>query len=245
MQTLIILLITISIQVFFTHTSFATESDLDKNKIHSEIRNYILNNPELIIEAIKIYEQKSLEAQKDNLKKNIEKYKDILLNSKTSYVGGNLEGSLTIVEFIDYKCGFCKRFHPELVELIEETPEARYVIKEFPILGPESVLASKASIAVLLHHGGEVYRAFTDHLLRTNDKITFDKIISLVKQVGGDRKIVEKYIESKEVREILAENFNLAKILDIQGTPTFVIGSEVVRGYKSKEQLKDIFLKNM
>ena len=156
-----------------------------------------------------------------------------------------MDGPVTIVEFIDYKCGFCKRFHFEMIQLLDEVPQTRYVIKEFPILGLESLLASKASIALLLHQGPDIYRSFTDALLLTNDKITLEKLITIADQAGGDGALIKKYIESEKVLEVLEENYELARALDIQGTPTFVIGSEVVRGYKSKQQLKDILFKNM
>ena len=207
------------------------------------IRNFILANPEIILESLKKYEEKVEAGTKTIEQQIIKKELALIATNNTSYIGGNPNGSVTLIEFLDYKCGYCKKAHGQILELIDSNPEIRFVVKEFPILGDESMIASKASVAVFLDQGSKVYRAFTEKLLKFNGHITIESIQNLLNSVGGETERIQKIMESETVYNILNSNYNLAKQLKIRGTPTFIIGTEIIRGYKNVEELQNIINK--
>ena len=207
------------------------------------IRKFILANPEIILESLKRYEKKLEAGTKTIEQQIIKKELSLIATNNTSYIGGNPNGSITLIEFLDYKCGYCKKAHGQILELINSNPEIRFIVKEFPVLGDESLIASKASIAVFLDQGSKIYRTFTEKLLKFNGRITIDSIRNLLKSAGGETETIQKLMESKAVYNILNSNYNLAKELKIRGTPTFIIGTEIVRGYKNVEELQNIINK--
>ena len=236
------LTITVLLLVFFTSTS-GKYTHAEMQSSDDDIRKFILANPEIILESLKRYEEK-VEADTKTIERQIiEKEVAMLATNNTSYIGGNPNGSVTLIEFLDYKCGYCKKAHGQILELIDSNPEIRFVVKEFPILGNESMIASKASVAVFLDQGSNVYKTFTEKLLKFNGPITIDSIQNLLKSIGGETESIQKLMESETVYNILNSNYNLAKKLQIRGTPTFIIGTEIVRGYKNVEELQNIINK--
>ena len=234
--------ITVLLLVFFTSAS-VQYSQAEIQPSDDNIRKFILANPEIILESLKRYEEKVESDTKTIERQIIKKELAMLATKNTSYIGGNTNGSVTLIEFLDYKCGYCKKAHGQILELIDSNPEIRFVVKEFPILGDESIIASKASVAVFLDQGSNIYKTFTEKLLKFNGRITIDSIQNLLKSVGGKTERIQKLMESKTVYNILNSNYNLAKKLKIRGTPTFIIGTEIVRGYKDVEELQIIINK--
>ena len=234
-KTLLLLLIFTSNLITYAQAAMQPSDDT--------IRKFILANPEIILESLKRYEEKVEADTKIIEQQIIEKELALIATDNTSYIGGNPNGSITLIEFLDYKCGYCKKAHGQILELINSNPEIRFIVKEFPILGDESMIASKASVAVLLDQGSKVYRTFTEKLLKFNGRITIDSIQNLLKSIGGETEHIQKLMESKAVYNILNSNYNLAKQLKIRGTPTFIIGTEIVRGYKNVEELQNIINK--
>jgi protein-disulfide isomerase len=236
------LAITLLLLLVFTNTPI-TYAQAAVQPSDDTIRKFILANPEIILESLKRYEEK-VEADTKTIEQQIiKKELALITTNNTSYIGGNPNGSITVIEFLDYKCGYCKKAHGQILELINSNPEIRFIVKEFPILGDESMIASKASVAVLLDQGSKVYRTFTERLLKFNGRITIDSIKNLLKSIGGETERIQKLMESKAVYNILNSNYNLAKQLKIRGTPTFIIGTEIVRGYKNVEELQNIISK--
>ena len=236
------LAITLLLLLIFTST-LTTYAQAAAQPSDDIIRKFILANPEIILESLKRYEEKVESETKIIEQQIIKKELALIATNNTSYIGGNPNGSITLIEFLDYKCGYCKKAHGQILELINLNPEIRFIVKEFPILGDESLLASKASVAVFLDQGSKVYRTFTEKLLKFNGRITIDSIQNLLESIGGETAHIQKLMESKAVYNILNSNYNLAKQLKIRGTPTFIIGTEIVRGYKNVEELQNIINK--
>lgn len=151
-----------------------------------EIRAYLLRNPEVILEAIQVLEQRQAAEEAQGDVELVDKYYDQLVNDGFSWVGGNPDGAITIVEFNDYRCAFCKRAYPEVKALLKANPDVRLVMKEFPILGQDSTMASRAAISILTQQGDEIYEKFHNSLMEYNGAINEKTLSKLAEQAGGD-----------------------------------------------------------
>lgn len=211
-----------------------------------QVRSYLLQNPEVIFEAVAAFEQRNAEAQADMDRAILEANADALFNDPNSWVGGNPEGDITLVEFLDYRCGFCKRAHDEVLELLEADSSIRLIVKEFPILGPESELSSRFAIASLRLGGDDMYEQVNDTLIRHDGPVTPEYLDELAEELGLDFDALVAEMESEEVSNILADNRALAQRLQISGTPTFVMETEMIRGFVDAEVLIETaeFLRN-
>lgn len=203
------------------------------------IRSYLLTNPGVIVEAINVYEEQqkiaTAAADGDLVEANAEE----LFNDGFSMVRGNPDGDLTVVEFSDYNCGYCKRAHAEVEKFIEADGNIRLVIKEFPILGEGSVLAARAALASRAQKNGELYPVFNDALMTHRGSHSEETIMALAKEVGLDLDALSTGMQSAEIRNQINRTNALATTLKINGTPAFIIGNKVVRGYIPAERLAD------
>ena len=205
-----------------------------------QVRSYLLQNPEVIFEAVAAFEQRSAQAQADMDRAILDANVEALFNDPNSWVGGNPEGDIALVEFLDYRCGFCKRAHDELLELLEADSGIRLIVKEFPILGPESELASRFAIATLRLGGDDMYQQVNDTLIRHDGPVTPEYLDELAQVLGLEFDAVVAEMESEAVSTILAENRALAQRLQISGTPTFVMETEMIRGYVEADVLLEL-----
>jgi protein-disulfide isomerase len=137
----------------------------ERDAFRAEVRAYLLENPEVLMEAIGVLEQRQAAAEGERDAMSVAANADALFNSAFDWVGGNPEGDVVLVEFMDYRCGFCRRAHPEVEDLVALDGNIRYVVKEFPILGEQSVLASQFAIATRIAHGDDAYGAMNDALM--------------------------------------------------------------------------------
>jgi protein-disulfide isomerase len=155
----------------------------------------------------------------------------LLFESPHQVTLGNSHGTVTLVEFFDYSCGFCKRALPDMLALLKDDPNLKVVLKEFPILGPGSVEAARVAIAVRMQDGsGGKYLAFHKELLGNPGPASKEKALAAAKDQGLDVARIEKDLASGEVGQTLSENMKLANALGISGTPGYVIGKDVVVG---------------
>lgn len=203
----------------------------------AQVRAYLLENPEVIFEAVAVFEQRNAMAQAEMGRAVIEANAEAIFNDGHSWVGGNLEGDITLVKFSDYRCGFCKRAADQVLAVLEADPGIRFVVKEFPILGPESELASRFSISVLRLGGDDAYKSVHYSLLRHDGALTPEFLDGLATELGLDFDAIAAEMESPDVTAILAENRALAQRLQISGTPTFVMADELIRGYVEADDL--------
>ncbi len=164
---------------------------------------------------------------------------DALFRSPHETVLGDPSGDLTLVEFFDYNCGFCKRAVGDMRALLESDKKLRVALKEFPVLGPRSVDLAKVAIAVRMQNpSGGKYQAFYENILAARQPIGVDEALSVAQGLGLDRARLERDMASDEVRATLEESAKLAAALHVGGTPTYVIGDKVLVGAVGLDNLR-------
>lgn len=206
-------------------TSF---SDAQKTEIGEVVRDYLLANPEILLEVSRALEDKQKQAEAEQRGKALEANADAIFRSPHDFVAGNPDGDVTMVEFFDYNCGWCKKGLPEVVSLIEQDKNLRVVLKEFPIFGGDSDYAAKAAIAAKAQ--GKYWELHTA-LLSHEGKVTRDVVDTLAKEAGLDIEKLKADMGSPEVAQVIAGNQALAQSLAINGTPAFIIDTSVAPGY--------------
>lgn len=211
----------------------AAMSPAERDAFGEEIRRYILENPRVIVEALEQIEAQEAEAQAGADRALVDRLSTAIYDDGFSWVGGNPDGDITLVEFLDYRCGFCRRAHPEVTELVESDGNIRLIVKEFPILGAESLLASQFAIAARRSIGPDAYKAVHDALITQRGEVTQASLTRIAADADLDAEVIFAEMESAadDIREELLANRALAEQLSIQGTPTFILAGEILRGY--------------
>ena len=215
-------------------------SDQERADFQAEVRAYILENPEVIREAILVLQQREQDAEAQRDIALAQANAGALFEDGHSFVGGNPDGDITIVEFMDYQCGFCKRASPELATLLATDSNVRFIVKEFPILGEPSVLASRYAIATKNLAGDAAYKDVHDTLMDFQGDITPDALSRLSEALVLDHDAIVAAMDSDEVTQVIAENRALATQLQITGTPTFVIEDQMLRGFVESDVMLQI-----
>jgi len=193
------------------------------------VREYLLKNPEVIVESIRRMRENDERAAREKARRNLVTLKPDLEKNAASPVGGNIGGNITIVEFFDYRCSYCKRVFPSVMKLLKDDGKIRYVFKEFPILGPESMTASRAALAVW-NMDRSKYMAFHTAMMESRGGLTEKKVFRLAAGAGLNPEKLRAAMNDPAVDAEIQRNYKLAEALDITGTPAFVVGSHVVRG---------------
>jgi len=202
-----------------------------RTEIEKIIKDYLLAHPEVLQEAMAELEKKQQVAESEKARSAIKNHSEALFNSPRQVVLGNPQGDVTFVEFFDYNCGYCKRALNDMVELMSKDPKLKVVLKEFPVLGPSSVEAAQVAVAVRMQDKtGKKYLEFHQKLLTGRGQVDKAKAIAAAKEVGLDVARIEKDIKSDEVSKTLEESMKLAEALGLNGTPSYVIGNDVVIG---------------
>jgi protein-disulfide isomerase len=214
-------------------------SDEQRREIGAIVRDYLLKNPEVLQEAINELEKRQQVAEADKHKAAIGKHRDALFNSKRQVNLGNPQGDVTLVEFFDYNCGYCKRALADMLELLKSDPKLKVVLKEFPVLGPGSVEAAQVAVAVNMQDKtGKKYLDFHQKLLSGRGQIDKAKALAAAKDAGLDMARLERDLQSAEVKATLEESVQLAEALGINGTPSYVVGQNVIPGAVGAAALK-------
>ncbi|MEM9032404.1 MAG: DsbA family protein [Pseudomonadota bacterium] len=217
-----------------------TMSEADRAAFGEAVRDYLLANPQLLRDWIGVLQDHEAEAE---AREDIELVADnaaALFDDEGSWAGGNLEGDVTLVEFLDYRCSFCRRAHPEVVELVSSDGNIRKIIKEFPILGEESVEAARFAISVLQIEGNDAYKVISDRLMTHRGAFTRDALSQIADGEGLDADAVVAHMDDGAVTEVLEANYALAQRMNISGTPSFVLGDAMLRGYVPLESMRDL-----
>ena len=208
--------------------------------LQKEIRVYLLENPEIIMEAVELLRKKEQQAAIQSDFELVKKHEKAIFEDGFSFIGGNLNGDITLVEFVDYRCGYCKKAHNEVEKLLSTDGNIRFVIKEFPILGEDSLVLSKFALAVKILHGDEMYKLVHDILIKMKSPPSEKAFNQILSNLNLDAKLVESAMESNEVNGMIAYTRTLAERLKISGTPTFVMNDELIRGYVPFDALINI-----
>lgn len=222
----------------FTALPALAQDTLDDAAFGERVRAYLLENPEVIMEAVGLLQQREDAAAAQSDEARVAAHADALTNDEFSWVGGNPDGDITIVEFMDYRCGYCKKAFAEVESLLSADGNIRFIVKEFPILGEQSVLGSQFAIATQLVAGDDAYKQVHDTLMSYNGEITPDTLRSLASTLDLDGDAILARLDDPEVVRRIATNRELGQALDISGTPTFVVQNQMVRGYVPEAQLQ-------
>src|SRR5215216_2489235 len=215
-------------------------SDAQRSEMERIIRDYLLKHPEVLQEAIGELEKKQQVADAEKGKAAVQENKQLLFSSPRQVTLGNLQGDVTLVEFFDYNCGYCKRALSDLLNLMKADPKLKVVLKEFPVLGPGSVEAAQVGAAVRMQdRTGKKYLEFHQKLLTGRGQADRARALAVAKEVGLDTARLEKDLATDEVRAALEESMQLADKLGLNGTPSYVIGPSVVVGAVGLEALKE------
>ena len=219
-------------------------SDDEREALGDEIRSYLLENPEVIVEAVQVIEQRN-SAEKQRIDEElVTQNAEQIFADDSSWVGGNQNGDVTLVEFIDYRCGYCRRTAPEVKKLINNDDGIRLVIKEFPILGNESVLMSRFAISTLQNVGPNAYSKVHDALIELEGAVTIDRLRNLADTLDLDADIIMSNLEHDDVSNVIRQNHELANTLNISGTPSFIIPHQIIRGALPADQLQSLIEKS-
>ena len=220
---------------------FAQEmTDDERTAFRAEVRAYLLENPEVLMEAIAVLESREREAQLAADVALAQSYADELHNDGFSYVGGNPEGDLILVEFMDYRCGYCRQAFAEVEQLVASDGNIRFILKEFPILGEQSVLASRFAIATQIVAGDDAYKEVHDALMTINSDVSLATLTRLGEGLELDTDSILATMDSSEVTDRINATRQLAQALQITGTPTFVMDDQMLRGYVPLPQMQQI-----
>lgn len=215
-------------------------TDAEREAFRNEVRSYLLENPEVLMEAISVLEQRQQDQQAQDDISLVKANAADLFESESSWVGGNPEGDVTIVEFVDYRCSYCRKAFPEVSQLVSEDGNIRLILKEFPILGEQSVLSTRMALATRMAHGDEAYKAAHDALISFRGEVNDTSIRAIASDLGLDAEPIIAAMKSPEIDAIIAENHALAQRMQISGTPTFVVGDQMLRGYLPLDGMKGV-----
>jgi len=216
-----------------------TFSQPQRDEIGAIVREYLLAHPELLQEIATELDKRQNEAKEAKGMAAVREHSETILNSPRQVVIGNPQGDVTLVEFFDYNCGYCKRAMADMLDLMKSDSKLRIVLKEFPVLGDSSVEAARVAVAVRMQDkSGKKYLDFHQKLLGTRGEANRARALAVAKEVGMDMARLEKDIASDEVKATLEESFKLADALGLTGTPSYVAGNSIIIGAVGVDELR-------
>jgi protein-disulfide isomerase len=210
-----------------------------RRAIEAIIRDYLTKNPDVMLDALQAAEDKIKSDTHDKASAALKARRHEIFDDPDAPVGGNPKGDVSLVEFFDYRCPYCKEVEPALEALLGEDRQLRFVYKEFPVLGPESVTAARAALAA--RQQGK-YDAFHRAMMAMKGQINEAAVFKVASSVGLDIERLKRDMAAPDIDRILKANLDLADALDIRGTPGFVIGDEIVPGAVSLDDLKQLIV---
>jgi len=206
-------------------------SPSQRSEIEKIIKDYLVKHPEVLQEAMAELEKKQQMAELEKARSAIKNHSEALFNSPYHVVLGNPQGDVTFVEFFDYNCGYCKRAMTDMMDLMAKDPKLKVVLKEFPVLGQGSVDAAQVAVAVRMQDKtGKKYLEFHQKLMGGRGQVDRAKAMAAAKEAGLDMARIERDLKSDEIGKSLQESMKLAEALGLNGTPSYVIGDDVVIG---------------
>jgi len=207
----------------------AALDDQQKKEFGEFIKEYLVAHPEVLLDAQAALEKKQEEARLTQSAQAVVQNKDAIFNSKSDVSLGNPKGDITVVEFFDYNCTYCRHALPDMDALLKQDPNLRFVLKEFPILGPDSLAASRVSDA-FRKLAPEKYAAFHRALLSTEGRASEDSAIEVAGSLGVNEKTIRAEMAKSPNTDAVKATYQLATDLNVTGTPAYVIGNETISG---------------
>jgi protein-disulfide isomerase len=212
-----------------------------RGEIERIVREYLLSHPELLQEVMSELEKRQAVAEAEKHRTAVKQYSEVIFSSPRQVTLGNTQGDVTVVEFFDYNCGYCKRAMSDMLELMKNDAKLKFVLKEFPVLGEGSMQAAQVAAAVRMQDksGGKKYLEFHQKLLTGRGQADKARALAVAKEIGLDVARIEKDMAGDEVKAQLEESFKLAEALGLNGTPSYVVGNDVVVGAVGLNTLKE------
>jgi protein-disulfide isomerase len=212
-----------------------------RSEIERIVKEYLLQHPELLQDVLTELEKRQAVAEAEKHRVAVKQYSTAIFDSPRQVTLGNPHGDVTVVEFFDYNCGYCKRAMTDMLDLIKADAKVKFVLKEFPVLGEASVQAAQVAAAVRMQDktAGKKYLEFHQKLLSGRGQVDKARALAAAREIGFDLARIEKDIGGEEVRATLEESFKLAEALGLNGTPSYVVGSDVVIGAVGLKALKE------
>jgi protein-disulfide isomerase len=227
---LLVVVAGVTFSLFSTAQQSEPFTSTEKDQINSMIREYILTNPEIIPQAVEVLRSR----QNANV---LSKSEDLLYNDGFSFVAGNMDADVTIVEFYDYNCGYCKQVPAAFARLLDEDANVKIIYKELPILAPSSEYASMAAMASMKQ--GK-FMEFHTALMKNKKELDEDLVMQIALSSGLDKDVLIKDMENPDIQTNIMQTKYLVQNIGLSGTPGFVIGDQLIPGYIPYEKLKEI-----
>ena len=215
----------------------AAAQDISEDRVRELVLETIRENPEIVMEAVAILEARQAEAQAASQAEVLSRERDTLERDPNAPVLGNPEGDVTVVEFFDYNCPYCRRAKPEIEALLAADPDVRLVYREWPILGEGSVFATRAALAA---REQGLYEDFHWALMGMSGRAEESSVLRIAEDIGLDIAQLRRDMEAPEIDAHIETSMRLAQALGITGTPSFVVGNALVPGVVDAEQLQTL-----
>lgn len=212
---------------------------IDRGQIQTIIREYILENPQIIEEALTQLQLRAQKAEAEAKSAALLAERSALLESKGDIVMGNPNGDVSLVEFFDFNCGYCKRAAPDVAALVAGDPKLRVVLKDLPVLGPGSVEAAKVGLAVKQVAGETTAGEFHKRLMDSRGRIDGSRALQVAGKLGIDTQRLKSVAATKEIEVQIYTNLDLAQRLGVTGTPSFVVGNQLMVGAVGQKPLEE------
>jgi protein-disulfide isomerase len=215
-------------------------TDTQRGDIEAIIKSYLVAHPEVLEEAMNELQKRQTAAESAKHEASIARNAEAIFNSPRGVTLGNKDGDVAFVEFFDYNCGYCKRAMADMLDLMKNDSRLKVVLKEFPVLSEGSVEAAKVAVAVRMQDPtGKKYLDFHQKLLGGRGVADKARAMAAAKDAGLDTARIEKDLASPEVKATIEENMKLAEEMGLNGTPSYVIGKQIVVGAVGLESLKE------
>jgi protein-disulfide isomerase len=212
-------------------------TDAQKKDVEVLIGDYLRAHPEVILESVRAMQEREQTAQIKRQQDSLVSRRQEIERDPASPVVGNVNGNVTVTEFFDYRCGYCKAVLPSVQQLLKDDPNVRFVMKELPILSPESRIAAKLALAVWKNEPKR-YQELHTKLMSAQGDFSERRIFALAKEAGVDVERARRGMDAPEIEQALAANMELAQALGITGTPGFVVGKQLAPGAIDYDTLK-------
>jgi protein-disulfide isomerase len=223
-----------------TPTQAQTFSADQRQEIEGILKNYLLQHPEVMQDVMAELEKRQKTAEAEKNRAAVADNNATIFSSPHQVVLGNPQGNVTMVEFFDYNCGYCKHALSDMLTLLKTDPNLKFVLKEFPVLGEGSVEAAHVAVAARMQDvTGKKYIEFHQKLLGGRGPADKARALAAAKEAGFDMARIEKDMASDEVKKTIDENLKLAELIGVNGTPSYVVGDEVVVGAVGLDALKE------
>ncbi|MGB7336008.1 MAG: DsbA family protein [Salaquimonas sp.] len=221
---------------FVLFASKANAQELDRPAVENIIREYLLANPELFLEVQQALAAKQEEIKKQQQMATLVEMNDKIYNSPNQMIIGNPDAKVSVVEFFDYNCSYCKRALSDMTKIVAENPDVKFIMKEFPVLGEPSLEAHRISLALIQHYP-ELYADYHHDLMNLDGRKDGNAALDLAVAMGADSETLKATANDPSIMSAVAEVYELADGLGITGTPSYVIGDEVVFGAVGYDKL--------